>query len=463
VEEIKRANSVQQKNDKYLGGVALLSVSTLICKIIGLMFKIPMISYVGIEGMAYFSSAYNIYMMLNSLSAAGLPVALSIMISKNVTVGNRNNTNKVFKTALMIFAILGLIGSVALYFGADFYSSLIGIPNTAPAVRAISPTLFLICLSSAIRGYFQGHEIMTPTAVSQLIESFGKLFLGVGFAVLVLQSGAGTTDGAAAAIFGLSVGVLISVLYLTLRLFVFSRSRKLVSAHKDGGKTDSIAQIIKTLLVISLPITLSSTITSLTSLADTGLITNRLTDVGMTSEGAVLLYSSYSNLAVPLFNLVPALVAPIAISVVPALTGAITSANEEDSKRIFNTSWKLCLALSVPAAAGLAVFSHQILSAVYPGEQGAIEYAAPLLSVLAVAVVFASLTTVTNAVLQAHGKQVLPIVSMSAGAVVKIAAEYLLVGSSLRIYGAPISTVLCTFVISLLNLYFILRHTSHRA
>ncbi len=446
----------------YLGGVALLTVSTLICKIIGLLFKIPMIHYVGIEGMAYFSSAYNIYMMLNSLSAAGLPVALSIMISSNATKGNRDNTNRIFKTALLIFALIGAVGSLALYFGADAYATMIGIPDTALSVRAISPTLFLISISSAIRGYFQGHEIMAPTAVSQLIESSGKLLLGVGFAVFALQSGAFAPQAAAGAIFGLSVGVFISVLYLVATLIIFPHTRKYKILPRHTAKLDSFGEIIRTLLIISLPITLSSTITSLTSLADTALITNRLTDIGMTSDAAVLLYSSYTNLAIPMFNLIPALVAPIAISVVPALTSAITANKGSEGRKIFNTSWKLCLAIAVPAAAGLAVFSNPILSAVYVDEQAAITHASPLLSVLAVAVVFSSLTTVTNAVLQAHSKQVLPIVSMGVGAFIKIVAEYILVGSSLGIYGAPISTVLCTLAISMLNLFFIIKYTPYR-
>ena len=445
-----------------LNGVMLLTASTLICKVIGLLFKIPIIGIVGIDGMAYFSAAYNIYMLLNSVSAAGLPVALSILVSKNITEGKNANASRIFAVAMTIFASLGALSTIGLYLGADAYSEFIGIKEASCAVKAISPTLLFICLSGGIRGYFQGYKMMAPTAVSQLLESIGKLFLGIAFALLVINRGGGSSYTAAAAVAGLSVGVLISLIYLLARLILFNKMSLCVPAELVDNTTDRISSIVRSLFYIAFPITLSSCITSLTSVADTALITNRLIDGGMSSDAAVTLYSSYTNLAIPLFNLPPALITPIAISLVPSLTSSVTRGNTASSERFFSSAVRLCNILAIPASAGLAVFAKPILMLIYPGEREACSFAAPLLTVLSIAIVFSCLITVLNAVLQAYMRPVLPIISMAAGAVVKIITEYLLVGSDLGVMGAPISTIACTFTIFIVDLVFVIVYTPHR-
>ena len=445
-----------------LNGVMLLTASTLICKVIGLLFKIPIIGIVGIDGMAYFSAAYNIYMLLNSVSSAGLPVALSILVSKNITEGKNTNASRIFAVAMAIFASLGALSTVGLYLGADAYSEFIGIKEASLAVKAISPTLLFICLSGGIRGYFQGYKIMAPTAVSQLLESIGKLVLGITFALLVIKRGGGPSFTAAAAVTGLSVGVLVSLIYLLARLVLFNKKSWSASEELVDNTTDRIRSIVRNLFYIAFPITLSSCITSLTSVADTALITNRLIDGGMSSDAAVTLYSSYTNLAIPLFNLPPALITPIAISLVPSLTASVTRGNKASSERFFASAVRLCNMLAIPASTGLAVFAKPILMLIYPREREACSFAAPLLTVLSIAIVFSCLITVLNAVLQAYMKPVLPIVSMTAGAVVKIISEYLLVGSDLGVMGAPISTIACTFTIFIVDLVFVIVYTPHR-
>jgi stage V sporulation protein B len=213
---------------------------------------------------------------------------------------------------------------------------------------------------------------------------------------------------------------------------------------------------------IAFPITLSSCITSLTSLADTALITNRLVSGGFSVDTAVGLYSSYTNLAIPLFNLPPALITSVGISIIPALSSSIASGDTKKAQKSFASAIRICCLLAIPAAAGISVFARPILNVLYPSEAEACAFAAPLLSLLSVAIVFSCLITVCNATLQAYMKQFLPIVSMTAGAVVKIVIEYILVGTDAGIWGAPISTLCCTFTILVINLIFITVYTPHR-
>ena len=253
-------------SDGLLNGVIVLTASTLISKVIGLLFKIPIIGIVGIDGMAYFSAAYNIYMLLNSVSAAGLPVALSILISKNIAEGKGANVSKIFSVAMLIFAALGTICTVALYFGAEAYSEAVGMKEAATAVKAISPTLLFICFCGGIRGYFQGFKLMNPTAVSQLLESGGKLILGIAFAYLAVSNKRNSSDTAAAAVAGLSLGVLVSLVYLLAR-FIFSNKKLIASINKKADDTpQNTSDIIKALLYIALPITLTEACLPKTSL-----------------------------------------------------------------------------------------------------------------------------------------------------------------------------------------------------
>jgi stage V sporulation protein B len=247
-----------------------------------------------------------------------------------------------------------------------------------------------------------------------------------------------------------------------VHLVVFNRKSFNTGACCSNDTTDKVSRIARSLFYIAFPITISSCITSLTGIADTALITNRLIDSGFSNDAAVTLYSSYINLAIPLFNLPPALIAPIAISLVPSLTSSVTIGNIKVSERIFASSVRLCNLLAIPASVGLAVFAKPILLLIYPGEREACTFAAPLLTVLSIAIVFSCLITVLNAVLQAYMKPVLPIIAMAIGAVVKIITEYILVGSDLGVMGAPISTIACTLTIFVIDLMFVILYTPHR-
>lgn len=442
----------------FFGGVLILSASTFICKVIGLFFKIPMLEYVGIDGMAYFSAAYNVYLLLNTLSIAGLPVAISMLVSESRARGDGAGVRRVFYISLALCTAIGIAGASALWFFAGRYSSAIGMAGAQYSVMAIAPTMLFICIIGAIRGYFQGHEMMEPTATSQLIESLGKLFLGVGFAVFALSAGKSAEEVAAAAVLGLSVGMLLSLIYLLFRLFFFARKNGVLRRTSSAEKGSAV---LRRLVTIAFPITLAASVTGITSLTDTALITNRLVDAGYADSVARMMYSSYSNLALPLFNMPPALLAPLAVSIVPTLTAAITEGDKERERRVFGSSLRMCVFLALPAAAGMAVFAEPIMRLVFSTQEQAVSVAAPLLSLLAVSIIFSCLTALTNAVLQTYNRRALPIISMFIGALVKIVAEYLLV-AKIGIMGAPVSTLACTLTVTVLNVYFIGKYTPHK-
>ena len=163
----------------FLSGVFVLALSTVLAKAVGFLYKIPMLSYLGAEGMGYFHSAYEIYALFCVISTAGLPVALSVLVSAALSVGDERGAARVFRTSLGVFLGIGILGSGAMAALSPLFCRLIRSANAYGCILAISPTVLLICVSSAVRGWFQGHQKMAPTAISQLIEAIGKLAFGL--------------------------------------------------------------------------------------------------------------------------------------------------------------------------------------------------------------------------------------------------------------------------------------------
>lgn len=446
----------------FLSGVAIMTLSTAIVKIIGLLYKIPMLSYLGTEGMAYFNAAYDIYTMFYMISTAGLPVAVSILISENRVRGNVRNIRRIYRVTVSMFFVIGCAGMLAMIFGSGWFADRIGIDDSAYCIVAIAPTLFLICISSALRGYFQGHQIMTPTAVSQIIEALGKLLVGLFLASWALKKGYSLPVVAAFAVLGLTIGVAVSMLYLIFTKFLFRITGKQSALTEDRGLLpERSSAILGNLIKISIPITISSSVMGLARLVDTALISNRLQHIGFAQSVANSFYGAYSTLVVPIYNLPPAIITGIALSLVPMLTSAIESGNREKESMVLSSSLRICSLFAMPCSVGICLFSKSILELIFSGQTEAVEIAYPLLSILGISVIFACLMTVTNAILQAYKQERKPIISMAVGAAVKIVFDYLLIGiEGINIYGAPISTFMCNATVMALNFYFIKKYAT---
>lgn len=449
-----KSSTVTQKG-RFFSGVAVLTLSTVVVKLIGMLYKIPMMKYLGEEGMGYFNSAYEIYTLFYILATAGLPVAVSILVAENVERGRALAVKKIFSVSLLLFLILGLAGTAVLYFGAESFSGFIENSGALPSIVAISPMVLFICISSAVRGYFQGFQNMVPTALSQMIEAGGKLILGLSLAILAVKRGYGIPRAAAFATFGITVGTGISMLYLLLcKLLKRQKSTSDVTTIQD--RSIKGLGVAKHIVKIAVPITLSSAVISLTRVVDLFMILRRLQAIGYSEAAANAVYGSYSTLAISMFNLPAAFVTPIALALVPVLTSAINGRDRYKEINTLNSSLRLTGLITLPASLGLSVFSRPILEFVFKGEDSAINTAAPLLSVLGLSVFFSCMMTVTNAVLQAYGKERLPLVSMLAGSAVKIVLSYVLIGiPQINVFGASISTFACSLTVAAMNFAYI--------
>ncbi len=444
---------------KLISGTAVLTAAAIITKIIGLFYKIPLIRYVGIEGMAYFLAANHIYVFLFVISTSGLPVAVSIMVSEALALEKLRRVDSLFRSALSIFFMIGACGTIFMLVAADKIARLINIAGAAHSIRAIAPAILLACIGGAYRGYFQGRQIMRHTALSQVIEALGKLILGVAGALYALWRGYNTELVAAFAIAGITAGVGFSALYLAVAKAAHDRHDRKERGAAGPMINEGRRGLAVSLIKLALPITLSSAALSLTGLIDTALIANCLLSAGFSEAAINKLYSCYGNIAVPLFSLTPALVAPVSVASVPLISAALGSGDRTGAAGVADSAFRLTFLVALPASAGLSVFARPVVALIFPHEAEAAQLAAPALSLLALSVLTACLITTTGAILQANGRAGRTIFSMLAGAFVKVVAEYLLVSRpEINIAGAPMSTFLCNLTVVAINIYFISKY-----
>ena len=455
---VKETSNATKENDTFLSGVAVLTASTVLVKLIGLFYKIPMLHYLGSEGMGYFNAAYEWYATLCVIASAGLPLASSMLIAQARARCDGGMLRRVERITLRLFLLLGFAGATLLFFCAGAIAAFIGSPQTKYALMAVSPTVLFSCLSGAYRGYFQGYQNMRPTAVSQIIEAAGKLLLGLGCAVLAWRNGLDAHLIAAWAMLGLSIGVAISTLYLivTRRIFAPKEQWAAPSACEVRPSRSALSQ----LLSIAIPITLSSSVLSLTRILDTTLILRRLQFIGYDVSDANALYGNYTTMVVPIFNLIPSLVTSVSLALIPTLKKAIESGRVVEQTWATHASIRMTALLSIPASLALCIYSKTVLRLLFGSQSAAVEIAAPMLSILSVSILFSGLITTSNAILQAYGYVNAPIFSMLTGAVVKLICAYVLIGCpSINIYGAPIGSFVCDATIVGINLTLIAKRT----
>ncbi len=462
---------------RLISGVIVLTISNLAVKLLGLFCKIPLHGILQDQGMGYFNIAYTIFTTLYLISTAGLPTAITIMISRTPKDAMRKKqVERIFRVALSVFFVLGILGSSIMFFFAKQLALLMDSEASYLCIMAISPTLFFICISSAMRGYFQGHQNMVPTAVSEITEAIGKFAIGIALGYYAVSRGESMEVAAGYAIAGITIGVALGMLFLVFAK-LFHKRRK-VDEYVDipsDGKISTRGEILKQMLVIALPITISSVALNLTGIIDTFSIINSMSGY-MSKELAEAAYGNYSTLAVTMAHLPSAFIQPIASSLTPALTAsliAVKTAKTLDEKRqkqyvadrVMHSCLKFAAIIAIPCAIGMSVLSKPILSMLFrkPSQAASVDTAAPLLSILAIGVFFTAMLTITTAVLQAHKLQQKPIISMFCGIAVKLVCNLILIQNpAIGIYGAPIGTVACYFTMALVNFYFVVRYVGIR-
>ncbi len=436
-----------EKKQSFVKGAAILAGAGIAVKIIGAFYKIPLGIILGPCGMANFSLAYNIYALLFVLSTAGVPAAVSKMVSQAQAKGEAFLAQRIYRIAFFTFACAGTAGSVFLFFCADKLAAFMGSKDASMSVRTIAPAVFFVSVSAVSRGYFQGKSNMYPTAISEVIEAAGKLFFGIGLAWIIKRTGMEDELVSAGAVAGVSIGAFLSAAYFILR-------RDKGKLTLSSGRPRSKRSILRELASLAVPITAGAAVISLTNVIDSALVMNLLAKNGFDAERAKWLYGAY-NYAATLFNLPSALITTLAVSLIPAIAAAYAGKNYILADKTANSALSIAMMVALPAACGLAALSYGTVDLLYGTgiDAECIAVSARLLVQLTYAIPLLALVTVTNAIHQALGHPNVPVVSMFAGAAVKVISNLLLVGrAGINIYGAAVSTVFCYAAIAVLNI-----------
>ena len=402
--------------------------------------------------------------MLLTISTAGLPVAVSKMVSEANALGRQNQVHKVFRLSLAAFLTLGVVSFLIMYFGSEQLAGMMHDTKAAPGIRALAPAVICVGCLSAFRGYAQGHGNMTPTAVSQILEALCKLVIGLGLAYWLVRAGQPSHVAAAGAITGVTVGTILALAYMIFN-FVSTRMRE----EKDTQDApDSARRILSTLMKIAIPITISSSMVGIVTVIDSALVQGQIQKVLISDPDSWALYQQVVDFA-PLEAArdawQQAVSSGAAAEAVSQLYGAVELAAENISRSLYgNYSGALTiynLPLSLMAAITASVIAAVSAALARRDRRGAeldASVAGPLLSTLGIASIFVCLMLVCNSVLQAHGFINLPVVIMALGGVVKIVTNYNLVAvPTIGISGAPVGNVLCFGLCMVLDLVVIAR------
>lgn len=499
----------ERKKQSLLTGAGILAVATVLVKLIGAVYKIPLTNLIGAQGYGYFTGAYAVYTPLYAISMAGLPVAVATLVSRNVELGRVKDAQRVFRISKRIFFLIGLICTLLLILIAKPYSRLVGAPDNYISVITIAPCVLFCCLLSAYRGYYEGLNNMTPTGASQVMEAVFKLVIGLAGAYAFMNTALtyyreNAVDGvldffsvrvtdeasalaamypyaAAVAIFGVTAGSVAAWLYLFVLYKIkgtgFSRVELV-----NSPEARSVSSLTREIVKIAVPVAASSLILNLTNIIDDFTIRVRLNDA-LESGGEIIremyaqalsasgtlesgistyLYGIHGTV-INLKNLIPTITLALGVSAIPVISKAWAAKDMNSIRASTQSALRVTMMLSLPAGFGLAVLSEPILGMLYSSRAEIVPVAAPMLTTYGLAMfLFAVASPMTN-ILQAVGNTKAPIISIAAGALAKIIYNYITIGNpEINIRGAAGGSVVCYLIMVGFNLYQLIKTTGIR-
>lgn len=487
------------KKQNVLGGAMVLVIATALVKVIGAVYKIPLTGIIGSLGRGYFASAYNIYTPIYAISMAGLPVAVSTIVSRNAALGKYRDVKQVLKITFPLFLALGIVGTGALILAAKPYVESVGSPLAIFSVFAIAPSILFCCVMSTYRGYYEGLSNMYPTAISQVIESLGKLVFGLVLSYGVLSYAneqielTGSVLGyevvteadtaivyalaAAAAILGVTLGTVFGAIYTILRHKLKKdgiSKEMLVNSPLASPKKDTVKEIIS----IAVPTAISSLVLNVTNFIDTWMIQSRLEGVVEGSYDTIMsiygdsitaaniarenihtfLYGAYDT-TLDFRNLVPTVMMTLGVSAIPIISAAVAKKDYKTVNGTVNTVFRTTMLIALPAGAGFFALSEPILSLLYTGTENepGIAISAPVLGLYGLMMAILTLSSPLTNMLQAIGRADVPAKALALGCVFKIGLNYILIGiPEINIKGAVFGTAFFYLICIIYN-YAVLR------
>ncbi len=437
------------KGRNFIQGAVILTIFGIVGKIVGALYRVPLTSIIGAEGLGLYQMVFPLYSLLLTISSSAFPNAIAKLLSESYAQNNFNKARVIFGTSLKILIWLSSVSFLIVVIFAKYIAAMQGNVHVYKCYYAIAPSIIIVALIASLRGYYQARENMLPSAISGLIEQVAKMAFGLAFAKLFINHG--VVMGAFGALLGVTISELVALIYLGFK-YAFEHKTKMQKTLENKKYT-------KTILSTTLPITLGSIVLPLSQFVDSALIVNLLTMLGYNILQATKMFGIQTGVVGSIINMPVVFSLAISSAVLPM----ISRLKVNDKGEIFSAVKKsiiLTLFLGVCSILGLIILAKPIISILYSKSlnEADIELAAKLLKVASFGVCYLSLAQTTTGLLQGMGKFNLPVYALIVGGAVKLILNIILIQMpSINIYGAEIATVLCYAVVSVINLINVFR------
>lgn len=467
-----KKNSKRKSN--YIVQGSILAAASIIVRIIGLVYRVPVTRILGPVGNSYYSAAYEVYSMMLLISSFSLPLAVSKLVSARMAKGRVKAAYKIFKCTLIFALISGGIASLLVFFGAGFFSKVVvNTPQSKLALQVLAPTILVVALMGCVRGYFQGLGSMVPTAVSQIVEQVVNAAVSIGAAWALFKYGtrldallstetAAYAYGAAGSTLGTGAGALTGLVFLLFIIFAYSRVMKKRRQMDKSDSVESTREIYYLLFVTIFPVILSTAVYNISGIIDQGVFKHLMVSKQYQSMRIDELWGIFSGEYKLLTNVPIAVASAMASSAIPALTRARVNKDRREMRRKTENAIRFVMVVCIPCAVGLSVLAEPVLTLLF-GAKNHIQLSASLLQMGSASVVFYGMSTLTNGILQGMDKMRLPVIHAAVSLVLHVALLVLLIlGANLNIYAVVWANIFFAFLMCVLNSRSIARYMRYR-
>lgn len=458
------------KSTNFIVQGGILAMAGVIARLIGLIYRVPMQRTIGDAGMGYYSAAFQIYSLMLIISSYSLPVAVSKLIAGYTARDEYKNAKRIYNCSMLFACFTGGITCLIVFFCADFLAGLIKLPKSAIALRILAPTLLVVAIMGVMRGFFQGNGSMVPTATSQLVEQIINAIVSVVAAKFLFDYGLGVSGllrdddyaaayGAAGGTLGTSAGALAGLICLIIVYLISKRDFNYRVRHDENRHSDTFGRMLFALILTVLPVLLSTTVYNLSDILDQGIF-NYVMDTKGLSEVKAEHWGIFSTKYKVLTNVPVALASAVCSSMMPSLTGCIRREEYKIARRKVSLAMRFTMILSIPCAVGLAVLGKPIISTLFQGE---VDIPATMLKIGSIAVVFYSMSTLSNGVLQGIDKLNIPVRNAAIALVLHVGILYFMLDVfNMGLYGVVISCVLFALIMCILNWLAIRKYLNYQ-
>lgn len=447
----------------------MLGIAGIFVKVLGAFFRIPLANIVTDQGMAYYTPAYSLYAVLLVISTSGIPIAISRMVSERYAIGRFDEADRVFHISRALMISLGVLGFIVLFFFARPIAAAMHLEGSALAMQATAPALLLVPIMSSYRGYFQGQQLMAPTAISQVVEQIFRVGAGLSLAVILMHSAfmadlyTPLQKGAAGGCFGASAGAVGGLAVMIVIYLMARKSLKQRIRRSRKGEQETAGSILKSIVGIAIPITIGATLMPLVNLVDATIVMGRLTAIGFDTVQAEKLYGQLTAFCEPIIGFPQVLMSAIVMSIVPMVAAANKVKDTEKLHETISLGMRMTTIIAFPCAAGLFALAKPVLLTLYFTQKESAISAVPCMRVLSISFIFLALITIMTGILQGVGKQVFPVINLFIGLLFKVVITWILVGTpAVNIIGAPLGTIAAYLVAGSLDMYWMVRFTKVR-